>query len=620
MQNTTKRIRTGLLACAMAAASLLYLPQGMPAGAEVQTYEFETGVSDRIDVYTDTEGWTDTLEDGTPYDYTNPSGNGFVYLKDKGSSVTVTVEVAQAGIYNMGIRYCEPSDPNKKVQYLDINGVNQGEVTFPYCDTWREISTLVKLDAGKNDIQFRSYWGYTALDCMTIATADSSITDLNPTKSLSNPNANDTTKRLYSYLCSVYGEHILSGQQEMCGSHNYNINADPNSGYIKDNEAEFEYILDKTGKQPAIRGIDFLNFFLDENDEMLYDDNAAERAIEWTNVNKGIVALSWHWFVPSSTGDYAFYVQSANASYTDFSITKALQEGTKENKTIMADIKLIASKLQLLEDADVSVIWRPLHEAEGAWFWWGAEGPEACVALYRLLYDQLTNVYGLDNLIWEWTSYTSPNSSKWYPGDDVVDMIGYDKYNVADGIPNPSAIPSTFYSLVQSTNGQKLVAMSENDAIPSLDNLVNDRAAWLYFCPWYGYFLTGEINNPVDLLTEVYQSEYCITLDELPDIRSFPMLEDTHPVTTSTTTSTTTTETKPVTLYGDINNNQVVSISDLVMMARYVAEDAEMDPPTAQGLLNADCAYDGKINSSDVTALARFLAHLITQKDLGPQA
>ena len=90
---------------------------------------------------------------------------------------------------------------------------------------------------GSNSIELKGYWGYTYLDSFTLTPADESISQLSPTDSLSNPHANDTTKRLYAYLRSVYGSHILSGQQEMCGSHNYNYNADPTSGFIKDNEA-----------------------------------------------------------------------------------------------------------------------------------------------------------------------------------------------------------------------------------------------------------------------------------------------------------------------------------------------------------------------------------------------
>ena len=80
---------------------------------------------------------------------------------------------------------------------------------------------------------------------------------------------------------------------------------------------------------------------------------------------------------------------------------------------------------------------------------------------------------------------------------------------------------------------------------------------------------------------------------------------------------TTTTTTVSAQLYGDFNCDGSVLISDLVLMARYVAEDAEAPKPTAVGLANGDCVRDDKINSSDITALARFLAHLISQSELG---
>ena len=65
-------------------------------------------------------------------------------------------------------------------------------------------------------------------------------------------------------------------------------------------------------------------------------------------------------------------------------------------------------------------------------------------------FKKLTNVYGLDNLIWQWTGYTYETSADWYPGDDVVDMVGYDKYNAVDGLPNLSSISSTFAKIMAS--------------------------------------------------------------------------------------------------------------------------------------------------------------------------
>ena len=85
----------------------------------------------------------------------------------------------------------------------------------------------------------------------------------------------------------------------------------------------------------------------------------------------------------------------------------------------------------------------------------------------------------------------------------------------------------------------------------------------------------------------------------------------------TTTTTTTTTKIDQTTKFGDFNCDGKIAIADLVLMARYVAEDSEMEMPSDQGLRNADCFYDEKVNSSDITMLARFLAHLIPESDLG---
>lgn len=620
------------------------------ADTEVQKYEFEDGVLNGCNVCTYTS--LDEGASGNPVDISGFSGSGYVYIEQKNTSVTVNVEAPAAGLYELKIGYCEASDPNKKVQYLNVNGQNQGEVTFPYYEGWAEITAgYVPLQEGSNSIEIASYWGYTMLDYLTIAPADESISNLSPERTLSDSDATDSTKRLYSYLLDTYGNHIISGQQENCGSHNYNFANDP-STYIKDNEAEFEYIEENTGKLPAIRGIDMLTY----NSSSDYRDDATGRAIEWSQKYKGIVTLSWHWSVPSEEGgtDPQFYVESASESYTTFSISRGLTEGTWEHEVILKDIEVLAQELLKIQDADVPVIFRPLHEAEGAWFWWGAEGPENCVALYQLLYDQLVNVYGIHNLIWEWTSYVTPNSPKWYPGDEYVDIVSYDKYNCSDGESNLSAITGTFYGLVASTEGRKPVAMSENDSIPALDNLVNEKAAWLYFCPWYGWWLTGEQNNPLDNLIEIYQSEYCITLDELPDLTAYPIsTEDTQTKpsqTTVTTTTTTTMETAPsvtettvtttvttatssegtssattttgsgeteVSMYGDVNLDEVVSLLDAVYLNKYLASAMDLN---AQALANAGCCKDGRLNGADSSALLRYIVRMIETLPVLPEA
>lgn len=494
-----------LFLAALATCTLITLPTKAASNPNTDflaKYEFENGTHSGAEIYKDYVGQT---EDGQKIDLT---GSSCTLIRQKGTRTSVNVDIPKDGLYEITLAYAQPFDKNKKVQYLNINGTNQGEVSFGYTLKWKELSAgIVKLKKGTNQIELESYWGYTFFDYLTVKPAKENITSLQVDKTLVNLNATKEARSLMSYLVDIYGKHILSGQQELCGSHNYEAS-----------EAEFTYIKEKTGKSPALRGFDFMNF---RGNGLEWDDLCAERVIEWYNQKGGIPTVCWHWFSPGNIGkkgDSCFYTEN-----TTFSISKALTEGTAENKALMNDIAHMATKFQQLEDANVPVLFRPLHEAEGGWFWWGAEGPEPCVKLYRLLYDQFTKKYGLNNIIWVWTSYTYETSKKWYPGDDVVDIVGYDKYNAKDGLPNGSAISSTFYNLVQMVNGNKLVTMSENDTIPKVSNLTNESAGWLYFCPWYGWWLTGEQNNPVNWVVEMYKSDYCITLDELPNLKSYPI-------------------------------------------------------------------------------------------------
>lgn len=597
-----------LLAAAMAAGVVTAMPMQNATAAAGEIYEFENGVFKDCE-YNEGIAWTVVDEDaqGNPCDMTGWSGEGYAYVDDKDSSVSVTVEVEEAGFYALKINYIQCFGTPHKIQYLNVNGESQGEIKFVFNsgEGWTLLDAgYVKLEAGVNTIEIVSYWGYTFLDYLVLEPAPAYLSDLQPTSKLCNPNASLMTQKVYDYLCSVYGKQVLSGQQEYCGSHCYNKNAYESQGlpidYLEDNEQEFTYIYEKTGKYPAIRGIDFLFY----NTTQPYYDDAPERAIQWFNKEGGIPTISFHWNVPTEEGSSsaAFYVESASATYTTFSITNALKEGTWEHDVILADIEVLAAQLQKLEDADVPCIFRPLHEAEGAWFWWGAEGPEPCKELYIFLWEKLTNEYGLDNIIWEWTSYTYSTSPAWYPGDEYVDMIGYDKYNAVNYSANLSAIASTFYSLVASTEGEKMVAMSENDTIPSLSNLVDSKAAWLYFCPWYGNYITDASLNPVDNLAEIYQSDYCITLDELPDW-------DTYEIGTGNGTTETTPEEDIDSHWGDVNCDGNVKINDVIMLNRFLAEDQTVTI-TAQGMLNAECDGTAGVTGDDAVAILRSIAGL----------
>ena len=509
-------------ACALAAVcGVTALPlssaalSAAAADTAVQKYEFENGKTSGGKIYD--SGWKgNTQEDGSgeDFDLTNASG-GFSYLDQKGTTVSLEVTVEEAGLYELAISYCEPYDSNKKVQYLNVNGVNQGEVSFSHNLKFEETSGgVVMLDKGVNTIELSAYWGYTFFDYLTIKPADESLSNLSPTRQLSNPNASDAAKRLYSYLCDQYGKTVLSGQQSQDGA------------FGLTNAAVWR---GTGGDYPAVLGMDLISYSPARVAKGDNSSNVVERAIEYWNGDegkRGIVTLCWHW-CPA-----ARYDKSKNdpwaTFYTDktkFNLARALNGRDPDGyQMLLDDIDAIAVQLKRLQDADVPVLWRPLHEASGGWFWWGASGADAYLQLYKLMYDRLTNVHGLNNLIWVWNG----QDAAWYPGDEYVDIIGEDIYPGKHVYTSQAA---RFIKALSYTDTRKLITLSENGCIPDPEQLVRDNIMWSYWCVWEGEFVlkAAGFNNYSEQYTEknmlkkAYKSDTVITRKELPDLRNYPL-------------------------------------------------------------------------------------------------
>ena len=462
------------------------------------------------------EPWTSVYEKKIKGMYT---GKGFAYLQGQTFSFNITVK--EDGMYQFIARMAQILNEEGRMQTISINGIDF-MYNVPYYDTWTDFDFGVhRLNKGSNIIKFKPIYGYAEYDSITVKEAEFPDFSSLPTK-LSDPKATPTTQKLQDYLASVYGKKIISGQQEIYGSGN-------NGNY----ELEFDYIHDLTGKYPAIRGFDFMNY----NPLYGWDDETTERVIEWVKKRGGIATACWHINVPKdfdsyTLGDKVDWQQCTYATQTTFKTEDAIVKGTKENDYWNEAIKMLAEQLKRLQDAKIPIIFRPLHEAEGnantdgsgAWFWWGKAGAKVYVQLWKYLYEKLTVEYDLHNIIWEQNLYAwSPNSLEWYGGDDYVDIIGYDKYNTVynrhdgkTGGPNLDPETSIFYTLVNFVNNKKMIAMAENDSIPGVKNLIIEHAVWLYFCPWYGEYLMDEKNNAKTDLKELYTNEYCITLEDLP--------------------------------------------------------------------------------------------------------
>jgi mannan endo-1,4-beta-mannosidase len=109
-------------------------------------------------------------------------------------------------------------------------------------------------------------------------------------------------------------------------------------------------------------------------------------------------------------------------------IANLLQTNTETHQRWMRELDLTAEGLRDLKDAGVVVLWRPFHEMNGGWFWWGAKEPAQFIAVWRHMFDYFSKTKALDNLLWVYGPNHGQNTAKYYAGDGYVDLVGLDAY------------------------------------------------------------------------------------------------------------------------------------------------------------------------------------------------
>ncbi|MBP1543066.1 MAG: hypothetical protein J6A16_03130 [Oscillospiraceae bacterium] len=437
------------------------------------------------------------------------SGEGYVDISDN-KAFSMTVDIPASQYYKITVRHCAGSH---KENPLIFNGLKAMDIVSENGDWVETTVDGIFLEKGSNKITLGDGWSWFSLDSIRIENgepiSDSIYDGIDDT--LCNPYANLKTQNIYQYLKAVYGKRVLAGQCTDYG-----------------NNTETDALYLGLRKYPAVRTFDFIY------DSMSFCDGSpkakdVDLAIQWSN-DGGLVVYDWHWYAPYDrcafyTDDTAFSLANA---VTDEDIamadTAALVEMynsgriSAEAYNIMLDIDNISALMQRMEDAGVTVMWRPLHEASGGWFWWGASGADAYKWLWKLMYHRMTDYHQLDNLIWVWNA----QDPDWYPGDEYCDISATDIYNQAyDYGTSPDLLADMSG---WSGSQKKLVTMSECATMPDPELIVRDNAYWLWFAVWNWDFIvkngTTELSDAYtsfDMMKKVYNSDVIITRDELPD-------------------------------------------------------------------------------------------------------
>jgi mannan endo-1,4-beta-mannosidase len=430
------------------------------------------------------------------------SGTGYVQLRDSGS-IKFTVTISSAGFYNLIIGYA--GIYGEKRQNVHVNGESIGEVYFAETTGFVALvaAKKISLKAGTNTIEIIPSWGWDLFDYIDFEAYQDSPFTISDSPVTANPTA--SAKRLWTFLKAQFQKGMISGVMTLQGSKS-------------DSQKENNWVHDTTGKYPALIGLDFMQL-VGKDSSWYADDPVISKlvvtdAVDYWN-RGGIPALMWHWRDPSHDTN-EFYSPSSGNDATQFDVREAVKQGTAQYTAVIRDLDIVAAQLLEIQQAGAAAIWRPLHEAAGGWFWWGYHGAEPAKALYKIIYDRFVNHHKITNLIWAWTVDAADSALDWYPGDDVVDVVGMDIYPDAGDHASQS---SSFEKVKDLFKGKKIIALTECGSIPDAAEAKKAGAAWSWFMPWYRDYTIpqgGTPHNSEAFWKTLMASDYVISLDEMP--------------------------------------------------------------------------------------------------------
>lgn len=321
-------------------------------------------------------------QDGTLSEHLYVTEEGYVQgFTGQEDTCDFQITVAEDGFYDLKFRAAGLG--GYKENRILVDDISVGNLVSSTEEFEEKVIKRNFLSAGEHKITVEGYWGYIALDSLTVLESKELAADRELDVTLSNPDAGECARRLMSYLADQYGTNFISGQYCNGGLYGH----------------EMACIFKATGKFPAMVGLDMMEYF------------------------------------PSRVAN-----------------------GSEGKSILLSDMDAVAKELQTLRDAKVPILWRPLHEASGGWFWWGDCSPDSYCKLYRLMYEKFTKEYELDNLIWVWNG----QSGQWYPGDDVVDLVGEDIYA---GNHVYSSQINKYMEVEEYTDTRKMVVLSENGCL-----------------------------------------------------------------------------------------------------------------------------------------------------------
>jgi mannan endo-1,4-beta-mannosidase len=298
-----------------------------------------------------------------------------------------------------------------------------------------------------------------------------------------NKKATQEVKLLMDYLYSIQGDKIISGQ------HNYGHQLTRSSDSIKS----------FTGKEPAIWGSDFATI-----DRRMMIEEAIDHY-----KNGSIITLMYHMKRPFDADTVR---RSTWKKLTDEEWTELVTPGTTIHKLWQDDMDSVAFYLKQLHEAKVPVLWRPYHEMNGIWFWWGnKQGENGFKKLWIMTYERFVNYHKLNNLIWvwnanaprDWENDQAYDYQLFYPGNNYVDVLAADVYK--------NDFKQSHHDQLIELGKGKLISLGEVGNVPTPE-ILKQQPQWAWFMVWANFPWT---HNTPEIIRNLYNDPRVLTLDEL---------------------------------------------------------------------------------------------------------
>lgn len=440
-------------------------------------------------------------------------GAGYIVL-DEGMSLTHIADVPAAQHYSVSLAV---HSYGGAVISLNMHNERAGVYYIPASESaeygFIAVDSLYMTN-GPMIMTFTCESGSAAVDYILVENSDGVSRECYRTaESPVSPNSTVAAIGTMKYLADAYGEKIITGQ-----------NVTPATN------AELDAIYEETGRYPAMRCGEIALATLDGEDDAEKTAEELRLAKEWGKKG-GLVSFTWHWYSPTGSRgvnagafDLAAALDGQDLTGTALmgaeELDTLLENGyiSEEFRALITDIDKAAELLRALSDEDIPVIWQPLPDADAGTCWWGNDA-DSFKKLWQFMFTRLCTYHSLKNLIWVWNG----SSSEYYPGDDLCDIVGQSFFE------NSSAsFAGRFSALARVSDTEtKALAITACDKLPDPDYMLRDNAMWLWFAIGSGDNIINsdgtlsERHTDWQSLHDAFNSEICVTLDELPDFSEY---------------------------------------------------------------------------------------------------